>query len=344
MWEIQRFALDAENNIVDIRNLSSRKGSFSCPACHDTMIPRMGKVKSWHFAHKATPCSYDTYIHTLAKIRIAEWFNKSPSIILDMEAVNICPDYDSCIFYDRHNCVSPARIQHDLKRYYASCDLEHRHDGFVADIFCNHDKNPIFIEIYVSHECSEEKKASGHRIIEILIDSEDDIEEIVSSSTLHESEQIRLYNFHKREKIGGNPARTLTKYTLFQSHKSYVSECLCRNYEYRNSKAIYEIVANAKYSDPMYHIGKSKAYTEGYPVKDCSLCFWRGKSRSSRFFFSGSDICKLYKKCGTPKWCDDVDARQCPMFRANRALVKEYVEMCENMPHEIWRSEAALFQ
>lgn len=336
--KIQHFALDSDGKTVDIRNLSNKNGLFFCPRCHDAMIPKMGKVKAWHFAHKAKTCAYDAYLHSLAEIRIAEWFNKNQSITLDMEAVKICSDYKTCPFHDSRECTNPARIQYDLKRYYSGCEIECPCGNFVADILCRHNNTPLFIEIFVTHECSDEKKTSGYRIIELVIDSEESIDKIVSSSVLVESEKVRLYGFKRKEILCGRMERSLTKFTLYQSRKSHVSEgnVNCRNYRSRRSSAIYEITTGAEpHPILMYLAGKSMAHRDGCLPKDCSICFWLGGDPGSR-------ICKLHKRCGNPMWCDENDAGKCRMFRENRELIEECLAMCESWgSYEIWRPDRA---
>ena len=82
------------------------------------------------------------------------------------------------------------------------CIQEHRYGGFIADLYCESYTNPnssIFIEIFVTHECSQEKKSSGIRIIEFAIQLEEDILNIVNSTKLIESEKVRLYKFKRKE-------------------------------------------------------------------------------------------------------------------------------------------------
>jgi len=46
----QHFALDASNNIVDIKNVHDDQQYF-CPHCHKEMITKRGKIRQWHFAY-----------------------------------------------------------------------------------------------------------------------------------------------------------------------------------------------------------------------------------------------------------------------------------------------------
>lgn len=40
---------------------------------------------------------------------------------------------------------------------------------------------------------------------------------------------------------------------------------------------------------------------------------------------SGSKFCKLYKKCGNPKYCNDNDVSKCSMFRENTQVINDAI-------------------
>ena len=53
----QHFALDANNNIIDIHSADKVCGKrYFCPHCHNEMIAKRGNVRQWHFAHKTEKC------------------------------------------------------------------------------------------------------------------------------------------------------------------------------------------------------------------------------------------------------------------------------------------------
>ena len=300
----QHFALDANNNIVDIKNVHDNQRYF-CPHCHREMITKRGNIRQWHFAHKTDKCSYDKYLHSIAEIMIMDWFNKKETIMLFMGTPTKCNKFDSCIFYDERNCTGTRRTPFDLKKYYSKCIREHGYKGFIADLYCECDTDPtspIFIEIFVTHKCSQEKIDSNIRIIELIIQSEEDILNIVNSSKLNENEMVRLYNFQRKEFLVDKFARPFQKYILHPTLKSYVERdtCTCKNYD-QHRKGIYEISMPYDECIPYFinsggfcGVGKVKAYFDGYLKKDCQICKWQATFRGTRF-------CKLYKKCRNPK-------------------------------------------
>ena len=170
----QHFALNTDNCIVDIKNVDYSNEQYFCPYCHNEMIAKRGNIRQWHFAHKADKCSYDKYLHSIAEIMIMNWFNQKEHIMLSMDNYEKCVKYDNCVFHDEKNCKRAKRVQFDLKTYYSRCIQEHRCKDFIADLYCENKTNPnlpIFIEVFVTHECSQEKKKSGIRIIELSIQS-----------------------------------------------------------------------------------------------------------------------------------------------------------------------------
>ena len=83
----------ANNSSGDLINVSTAKRNekYFCPICGELMNPHMGKVRKWHFVHKnAGNCSYESYLHKLAKIRIRHAFLSSEHFLLSYNAKAIC--------------------------------------------------------------------------------------------------------------------------------------------------------------------------------------------------------------------------------------------------------------
>lgn len=75
------YALDEQNHLVCIDEVSiedRHAHSYHCLNCGAGMIPRMGKVRSRHFAHRGDEdnCGNETYLHKLAKRLIKEKFDR----------------------------------------------------------------------------------------------------------------------------------------------------------------------------------------------------------------------------------------------------------------------------
>ena len=347
----QHFALSIDNRIVDVTDVTDLDNSneqYFCPSCHKEMIAKRGNIRQWHFAHKSDKCSYDKYLHSIAEIMIMNWFNQNQHITLTMDNYEKCIKYNNCAFLDDIYCKRKTRVQFDLKTYYSNCIQEHQHQNFIADLYCvnkTDPNSPIFIEIFVTHECSPEKKNSNIRIIELKIESEEDILNITKGNALEESEKVRMFNFKRNEVLLDNFDRPLQKFILYQNSKSYVDRhsYSCKTYS-KFRKGIYEI--SMPYDDCMpyfidcgglYTIGKAKAFLDKYIDKDCQLCKWQAID------MFGNRLCKLYRKCGNPKFCDDNDASSCTMFREDMRRIKNVIyifnDYMRTEPVDIWHLE-----
>ena len=126
--------------------------------------------------------------------------------------------------------------------------------------------------------------------------------------------------------------------------KSYVDNdsYSCRNYNV-NRKGIYEIsmpyddcIPYSPFNGGLFMVGKAKAYNDKFLKKDCWICSWKAQD------MSGIHFCKLYKKCGNPKYCKDNDSSKCSMFKAdlneiknainalNKYLKQDYIDIWKN--------------
>ena len=114
---------------------------------------------------------------------------------------------------------------------------------------------------------------------------------------------------------------------LYPTLKSFVDKerYTCRNYNLSH-RGIYEI--SMPYDDcipyflnsgGLYTVGKVKAYLDGYLKKDCQICRWQSSD------WTGDNFCKLYKKCGNPKYCKDNDASKCVMFGEDREMIQRVI-------------------
>lgn len=326
---LQHLALDQDNNIVDIKNTEDNK-KYYCPFCHKEMITKRGAIREWHFAHKSEACSYDSYLHSIAEFMIMDWFNSNDQIMLYMSTKEKCNKFKECAFYNDENCSGTKEVTYNLKNYYTKCTREYGHQGFIADLFCEHNSNlnaPIFIEIDVTHKCSQDKINSGIRIIEIPIQSEEDILNITRSLCLIEGKTVRLYNFKRKESLSENYKQPFQKFILFPSTKSYVDResYSCKNY--RKRKGVYEIsmpyddcIPYFLFNGGLSMVGKAMAYNDKILEKDCQICRWKAQDMSGIYF------CKLYKKCGNPKYCKDNDSSKCEMFKVDLDAIKNAVD------------------
>ena len=178
------YALDKDKKYINIKD-AIKGNAYYCPCCGAPMIIREGKIKRKHFAHKANTenCSYESYLHKLAKQKIGECFVNSPNFYITINSKAKCGIFE-CPIGKSNPCLWYKPYTFDLKKYYDTCEQEAPVGNFRADLLIissnNHDTDPILIEIYVSHKSNLNKINSNYRIIEIKINSEEDIENAIS--------------------------------------------------------------------------------------------------------------------------------------------------------------------
>ena len=160
------YAFNENNSIVTIDDAIKSEVYF-CPHCKDMMIVKDGVIKVKHFAHKKRnlTCNYESYLHSLAKKRIEEWFNSDRPFNILINNKDKCERFENCIW--NHDeilssvyCEKDHESVWDLKQYYDVISLEKSYKGFRADLLLTDSQNihePIFIEICVSHECEKKK-------------------------------------------------------------------------------------------------------------------------------------------------------------------------------------------
>lgn len=330
------YALDENQRTIYVEKATKDKKYF-CPCCGFVMIPKQGKIRKWHFAHtrESGNCSYETYLHKLAKKRIRECFEESYKFIIQFYAKSTCNVTDCPLGVSRP-CSWDSMQKFDLKKYYNKCEEEKTIGDFRADLLLTNNAkgySPILIEIQVSHESTEKKLNSGHRIIEIKIESEEDIDSITSTSTICESERttnycydkpferIRFYNFNADKWERPDTKYQAPKFIFWINAKNFFYfnfhhvdhmlwhdesvRCLTSNSsEIENSKFRIEAKEPFNWDFAFYKLSQSRL-----GLKYCTMCnFYRMNDYCGR-------MCILYKSRGTAQYPKLSFAQQCPHFK-----------------------------
>ena len=212
-----RFALDSKGNMVDIRDITKENKREYAPfhgiGCNHEMTPVLGKIKQPHFRHKiktedAETCR-ESYIHMVCKKAVKDYFDSHNTFDIHYIGLCCCDVFESCKIKDLFRgvgCNGAYQKTENLKEKYDTCEEEKTYDDFKADLLLTNSTNPeiepIYIEIYYTHKCSEEKIKSGNKIVEFQVFSEDDIYELLKNikdnRTIEDSSAtIRFYNFDK---------------------------------------------------------------------------------------------------------------------------------------------------
>lgn len=203
------FAFQDESEVVvaiaSLTRDSSTGHKYFCPHCHCEMYPTFGPKQEHHFRHNGTQCQHDNYLHSVAESMFqAEYLkcleNEEPFILELHSRVACdrnCTEKKNRICTSFHNTTSV-----DLTKIYRNVRLEtnvNLEDGRFRrpDILLTSDSGEqLWIEIWVKHETSEEKRNDG-RIIELKITSEKDLDQIKNhklTKTIDNELAVRLFN------------------------------------------------------------------------------------------------------------------------------------------------------
>lgn len=319
------YAYDENKTVIDIKNVSPEDRAdhtFYCISCGDEMIAKLGNKNTHHFAHKNgdDSCCNETYLHKLGKFLLKKKFENFSTFEVIYSRNIECQKKLSCPFYEKE-CIEPVNETFDLKKYYDTCEEEKFFNNYRADLLLYDStgryKNVVFIEIHVTHECTQEKQFSGQRIIEIKIKSDDDLYSLINSP-IKESKNIKFIGFNRTSKINKVLAkRNLFRFQLFKNGAAYVSnfeDMPTCNTKKMSPNSILELNIDYGYigDTTAYDYGLATAINMGYKIKNCKLC----KYKKSGFESSMSSIfCCLSKKYGTPTYPKQSDANKCQYFR-----------------------------
>lgn len=342
------FALEG-NEVIPIEKVDKNERhahTYKCMGCGAEMIAKIGEKKAPHFAHKVNVenCSNETYLHKLAKRLIREKFEKPDPFNIMYHRIGSCSKINECPFGNKTECevIQPNSI--NLKQYYDTCKEEVQINGFVADLLLTNstkpEREPVLIEVCVTHECTKEKLDSGLRIIEIKVESEDDIRALLKKKVLCESLSVfknpesedwidekgdaKFYNFDR--KTQGEGERKIPRTIIFESGKSFEDRYSCHSTNKKiRSNSVIELSFVPKEGEefcyPFGYIANIIASKNIPGFKSCRLCkFYK---YYTDMFMEDKAICCLYKKYNTPKEPQLTYARQCQYYRPEDTMLKE---------------------
>lgn len=189
---------------------------YKCISCGKELIPKAISIDSKrirHFCHKVTgKCCGESYIHNLAKDILKERFENNHLFPVKYKKLFECNLSNNCPIGIGNCTISKLETIDNLKNLYDKITEEGSLPGrqFVADLLLEDSfgqEKPMMFEICVSHPCSQEKKDSGYRIIELQINTEEDalslssipicesFDDDQSSDAVRKDVEIKFYNF-----------------------------------------------------------------------------------------------------------------------------------------------------
>ena len=360
----QHYAVSKSGVLLHINEAHDSKEDCFCPHCGCRMLKRCGKIRTWHFAHDYRyenevnkDCSYESYLHAFAKMRLKQWFEESKSIILHYRQLLACKYAKDCIWMENGDeCSRLDDMTVDLKTYLTDCKIEETvhvdDDRFRADLLWSNpanSKNDILIEIKVTHECTQKKKESHKRIIEFEVHSEEDVENIAAND-IQESDTVRFYGFSPKVIVDeAMPTRhSLFKFIYFRTGKAYSrSECNCKTFREKRRGLLEVTIKRSNYfpgllskrqgspgesSFGRFHIwGLALARSKGCDVRNCYLC-------NHRHYDYDEEKLKCDLKPDEP--CEASRAKSCPKYMLDEDYyhknLDEFTKFSQNNLVDVW--------
>lgn len=331
-------AYNSINEIVHINDIEEevkgKKENYKCISCGNELIPRLGKVNQHHFAHKGqVECSGETYLHKLGKELFSQEYKRclaeNKPFKIELQQDRICTKCEN-EFNRTCNLEKTTKI-FDLIKYFDHIELEKREGSFIPDLKLSgkRTKEKIFIEIAVTHSSSYEKRLSGNKIIEVMVNEEKDLE-MIKSRHLKQQSSISFYNFSVKPLKGfmfddycneifdlfvvfSSGKCSLSKKSLSQikdfiwEHKKLLLYCHVSTYYTNDSRKFKSLVANA--------------YNQNVNIKNCFICQFSTKNLSnSNKNNSGKRVHPIF--CNYLKEvCFSNDAANCQNYRPDKNLV-----------------------
>lgn len=361
-----RYAKAPNGDYVDIKDVNEenrRNMKFVCISCGRDMVASLGD-KTHHFRHKQElSCNKETYLHKLGKYTFVKTYKECIELRkpynITLQRRIPCSHESTCAIKtnnEKVSCLSFEKQELDLTKYYQTIVVEKKVDNFIPDVLLksDQDRSPIFIEIKVTHPCTEEKIQQGFPIIEIAIKDESDLD-IIKSCNLVESleresgiffsdsndkhlkieETIKFYNFKNKRSM---------PLSLTQLPRFYVKrDCLTyffSQYDYyccdleekkatnkSNNAYLYEIYFHEPLNTQKCILfGLAKAYERGIKVRNCYLCkhyeinqFQYGLNKNKPIF------CRVLYNHNDDGYCTASKAKECSGYMPDKTIYEQYL-------------------
>lgn len=319
------YALSAEGKLVHVDDVPNGKacGCF-CPNCGEGLQAKQGTKRKHHFSHlSGTECeaAYESMLHLLAKEKVQESFYKNEQFYIEFDYTSFCAKTDCIFIRGNQTCGETTRRSFDIKQWYDSCEQEKAYDNITrrSDLKffskLHPEIKPIYVEFCVTHASDADKLHSGNRIIETLIEREEDVFALASDGFIEKSitigpdwdEKLKhittFYGFKVQDRNNVNISRDVwvIRCSYFESGKMFSSEEKenCRSIKRKNTYALCELIfSEGQFRYDAFETAMSICYDK-YHIKNCNVC--KNNVLVQPWFEPSYMLCKMYKHLQIPK-------------------------------------------
>lgn len=207
------FAHDEKGRLVDISSIDIEHRydhSYSCPQCGQEMRPRLGKKQAHCFYHfHCEACESESYVHRVGKeLLYNRFYDSERPFLIEFNQDVRCDQWSICQPREKQSSPlcntlkQPKRL--DLKDWYDTAEIEKAFvvedvGTFRADVMlyskANSKRVPFFLEVCYKHPCSEEKIASGIKILELKVNDVSDLPKIITADCFKETVPLSEESF-----------------------------------------------------------------------------------------------------------------------------------------------------
>ena len=226
--------IDGSGNTIDIDRVYDqkrvdsdyiKKHSFSCPCCGLEMMAVLGSIRAQHFRHFGTKCDPNYYLHSTAEQVFYEEYKKcldegKPFIITVFSEIRCV---EACLINNKQDCPKRFKEQTiNLTEIYSKISPETsvKIDGRSRrpDLLLESKTGKqLWVEIWVSHRTEENKRKDGD-ILEIKIESKEDIQRIRTHNLIQKDRLDDSIKYYLKEECRfpekGNPRMLFEKERL----------------------------------------------------------------------------------------------------------------------------------
>jgi len=197
------YALDSRGSLTHISD-AQRSNTYTCPGCKCPLIPVLGEINAKHFRHFEECCALETYLHKCAKeafyLRYQQALTTKKAISLELEREISCQGGRLALLGSvTAKCLKTRPARYNLTQFFNCVELEKRDEltGLQPDamLWDSQGNRRCYIEICVTHSCSQEKIASGVPILEFKVESEADVEMLLTGQYSIQDERLNVFNW-----------------------------------------------------------------------------------------------------------------------------------------------------